>query len=226
MQDEIPHFLGHRKRLKEKFLLSTNHFSDYEILEILLFYAIPRKDVKPLAKTLLKTFGSLDGVINATHDKLLSVSGITDNTYIAFGVIKEIIQRMLKQNIMHQDILSSWDSLLKYLKITMGHNKTEQSRILFLNKKNILIADELQNVGTVDQTPLYPREVVKRALFHESSAIILVHNHPSGNPTPSKADITLTQSIIDACNTINVTVHDHVIISKNNFYSFKSNLLI
>lgn len=226
MQDEIPHFLGHRKRLKEKFLLSTNHFSDYEILEILLFYAIPRKDVKPLAKTLLKTFGSLDGVINATHDKLLSVSGITDNTYIAFSVIKEIIQRMLKQNIMHQNILSSWDALLEYLKITMGHNKTEQSRILFLNKKNILIADELQNVGTVDQTPLYPREVVKRALFHESSAIILVHNHPSGNPTPSKADITLTQSIIDACNTINVTVHDHVIISKNNFYSFKSNLLI
>lgn len=226
MNNDDPHFLGHRKRLKEKFLSSTHNFSDYEILELLLFCAIPRKNVKPLAKTLLQTFGGINGVINAPHDKMLSVQGITKNTYVTFSIVREIIHRFLRQDIINQNVLSSWDALLEYLKTTMGNNKIEQSRILFLNKKNILIADELQNTGTVDQTPLYPREVVKRALFHEASAIILVHNHPSGNPTPSKSDITLTHSIIDACKTINVIVHDHIIVAGKNFYSFKSNALI
>lgn len=222
-----PHFLGHRQRLKQKFL-EGNHatFADYELLELVLFNSIPRKDVKPLAKKLLQNFGSLGGIINAAEDKLLSIAGITKSTCINFLVINEILNRLLQSNIMKKNILSSWSQLLEYLRITMGHCKTEQFRTLFLNKKNVLIADELQTTGTIDQTPVYPREIIKRALFHEASAIILIHNHPSGNSTPSRADIELTNTIVSACKTIGISVHDHVIITNDDFYSFKSNLLI
>lgn len=222
-----PHFTGHRARLKEKFLQGNPvSFHDYELLELILFWSIPRVDVKHLAKELLKEFGSLSGVINAPQDKLALVPGITQATKVSFLVISELLRRMLQSTVMKKNILSSWGALLSYLKTTMGDRKTEQLRILFLNKKNILIADELQTVGTIDQTPVYPREVVKRALFHEASAIILVHNHPSGDASPSKADIELTKLIVKACNAVEIGVHDHVIITNNDFYSFKSNLLI
>lgn len=226
-QSSKSHFIGHRARLKAKFLSGNPvSFHDYELLELLLFLSIPRVDVKNLAKTLLKEFGSLNGVINAPADKLALVPGVTVSTRASFLVINELFRRVLQSNIMKKNILSSWGSLLSYLKATMGDRKTEQLRILFLNKKNILIADELQTIGTIDQTPVYPREVVKRALFHEASAIILVHNHPSGDASPSRADIELTKLIVKACNAVDIGVHDHVIITNNDFYSFKSNLLI
>ena len=221
------HFLGHRQRLKEKFL-SSNHkeFADYELLELVLFNSIPRKDVKPLAKKLLQEFGNIRSVIGASEEKLIALEGITNSTCINFAVMNEILNRSLQSQIMKKNILSSWAALMDYLRISMGDSKTEQFRTLFLNKKNILIADELETTGTVDQTPVYTREIVKRALFHEASAIILVHNHPSGDPTPSKADIVLTNQIVEACKTFNIMVHDHIIITNDDFYSFKSNLLI
>lgn len=221
------HFTGHRKRLRKRFMeTSPGSFSEYELLEMMLFWSSPRKDVKPLAKLLIKEFGSLPDVINAGHDKLMLIEGVSESICTNFSLMREIVSRMLQYEIIQKNILSSWNALIDYLRVTMGATKTEQFRTLFLNKKNILIADELQTLGTVDQTPVYPREIIKRALFHEASAIILVHNHPSGNPSPSKADIDLTKSIMQACSGIDVSVHDHVIIAGNEFYSFKSNLLI
>ena len=223
--NRTPHFYGHRKRLKEKFLKTTSgNFADYELLELVLFWSVPRRDVKPLAKELLRQFGSLAGIIYADKDKLFKI--ISTSMYVNLKIIKEVIYHVLQHDVINKNVLSSWNALIDYLKTTMGYIKTEQLRILFLNNKNILIADELQSSGTVDQTSVYPREVVKKALFYEASALILVHNHPSGNPTPSKSDIELTQQIILACKTVNVTIHDHVIICKSKFFSFKSNLLI
>lgn len=218
---------GHRARLKERFLHSTfGSLSDYEIVEMLLFFSKPRSDVKPLAKQLLNEFGSISGIISATPENLLTIKGVGISVITSFKLVKEIAARMLKDEIKEATILQSWSSLIDYLKVTMGFIRTEQFRVLYLNKKNVLIADELQEVGTVDQTPVYPREIVKRALFHEATAIILVHNHPSGNVTPSAADIQMTKKIIDACLAVSVIVHDHVIVGGSNYYSFKSNMLI
>ncbi|KJV56559.1 DNA repair RadC family protein [Orientia chuto str. Dubai] len=220
--------LGHRKRLKERFLQSIpgNSLPDYELLELLLFHSIKRQDVKPIAKDLLKQFTTLTNVIYAEKDKLMSIPMVSNSVCIPIFLVKEFIHRILAQKVMNQHILSSWSSLLEYLKMTIGKAKIEQFRILFLNKKNIVIADELHGTGTVDQTPVYPREIVKRALFHEASAIILVHNHPSGIPKPSAIDIEITQKIVEACKTFSIVVHDHVIICSNDFFSFKSNLLL
>jgi DNA repair protein RadC len=220
------HYAGHRKRLKERFVLSTSSIPEYEILELILFWSNPRKDVKPLAKELLSNFGNLSKLIHADITKFSHINGVTEATLVNFLLIKEILRRILKKNIESENILSSWASVIDYLQVTMGHNQIENFRILFLNKKNILIADELQEVGTFDQTPVYPREVLKRALFHEASSIILVHNHPSGNPNPSKADISLTNRIVETCKPLGILVHDHIIIAKNNFFSFKSHLLL
>lgn len=220
------HRIGHRHRLKERFIKSPSTMHDYELLEMVLFCSIPRKDVKELAKTLLKEFGDISTILNVPYERLLAVNGITNSVYIHMRLLKEILSRSLKNQIVHKNILSSWNALIEYLQASQGNTPTEQFRVLFLNKKNILIADELQETGTIDQTPVYPREVIKRILFHEASAIILVHNHPSGNPKPSKEDITLTSQVVHACETIGVTVHDHVIICKNDFYSFKSNMLL
>ncbi len=228
MQNEsiINHNEGHRKRLRERFLLSPTSVPDYEILEMILFWSVPRKDVKTIAKTLLKEFSSLSAVINAPSDKLLSIDGVTDTICANFKLLREILRRKMQSGIINKNILSTWDDLIEYLQLTQGVLQTEQFRILFLNKKNILIADELQEFGTVDQTAVYPREIVKRALFHEASAIILVHNHPSGNPSPSKADLVMTKEIVAACKTLSIIVHDHVIICSGGFYSFKSNMLL
>jgi DNA repair protein RadC len=221
-----PHFLGHRARVKEKFLKSPSSLQDYELLELSLFWALPRKDTKPIAKQMLSDLKNLAGIIYADSDKLLSIEGVTQGMLVNFTVIREFLDRVLKQNIINTHVLNSWNALIEYLQTSMGSMKTEQFRIIFLNSKNIIVADELQSLGTVDQTSLYPREVVKRALFHEATAIILVHNHPSGDPKPSKADVELTKEVVQACATFNITVHDHVIISKKRFFSFKSECLL
>lgn len=222
-----PHYYGHRQRLRAKVLNgSMDNLADYELLELLLFMSIPRKDVKPLAKKLLENFGSMHELINAQYQRLASIEGVTDNIFISLTLVRELMNRILKQKIMNKNAISSWGSLVDYLKSSMGGLKLEQFRVLFLNKKNILIADEVMANGTIDQTPVYPREIIKKALFHEAGAIILVHNHPSGNTKPSRSDIELTSKIVEAANAVNITVHDHVIIAGNEYYSFKSNILL
>lgn len=224
---EKPHHFGHRKRLKTKFLQTNpTGFSDYELLELVLFQSIPRRDVKPLAKSLLSAFGDFNQLIHSEREKILAVDGTTESIYLQFRIIKEMLNRVLAERVENKNVISSWSTLLEYLKFNMGCLKLEQFRVLFLNKKNVLIADEIMATGTIDQTPVYPREIVKKSLFHEAGALILVHNHPSGNSKPSNVDIDLTTQIISACKTINVTVHDHVIIGGNEYYSFKSNMLL
>lgn len=222
-----PHYLGHRKRLKDKFLSAPDALGDYELLELLLFQSIPRRDVKPLAKELLQKLGGLNQVINAELPRILEIAGSgNNNIFTNFQIIKQLISRVLKEQIINKNAISSWSDLLNYLKFNMGNLKLEQFRVLFLNKKNVVIADEVMSNGTIDQTSVYPREVIKRSLYHEAGAIILIHNHPSGSSKPSQADIELTNKIVESCKAINVTVHDHVVISSSEFYSFKSNMLL
>ncbi len=225
--NDQPHYIGHRKRLKEKFLTTDpSGFSDYELLELLLFQAVPRRDVKPLAKKMLQEFVSFNQLINAERDKILDIEDANESSFLQLRILKELINRIFYDRVRNTNVISSWSALLNYLKFNMSCLKLEQFRVLFLNKQNKLIADEVMAEGTIDQTPVYPREIVKRSLFHESGAIILVHNHPSGNSEPSNSDIDLTTHIVNACNTINVTVHDHVIIAGGSYYSFKSNMLL
>lgn len=225
--EEKPHYVGHRKRLKEKFLKHDPvHLSDYELLELLLFQAIPRRDVKPLAKKLMQEFSNFNQLINADRDKILAVDEASEGCFLQLRIVRELLNRVFSEQIKNKNVISSWGALLDYLKFNMGCLKLEQFRVLFLSKKNTLIADEIMATGTIDQTPVYPREIVKKALFHEAGAIILVHNHPSGSTNPSSSDIDLTTQIVNACKTINVTVHDHVIIGNGNYYSFKSNMLL
>jgi DNA repair protein RadC len=220
-------YSGHRHRLRERFITSGfGSLADYEILELLLFLAKPRGDVKPLAKKLIANFGSLQRIFSASEENLSEIEGVGKSIISSLKLVKESAARMLKEEIKKTTIIQSWSALIEYLKVSMAYIKTEQFRVLFLNKKNMLIADELQEVGTVDQTPVYPREIVKRALFHEATAIILVHNHPSGNSNPSNADIQMTKKIISALSSVGVDVHDHIIICDKDFYSFKSNMLI
>ncbi len=224
---EIPVHVGHRQRMKQKFrIVEPSSFTDYELTELMLFQAIPRKDVKPLAKELLSKFGSISKMIKASEEEILQISGCTENIVISLKLIKEMMKRSLKQDIMHKNAISSWTMLLEYLTFTMGNLEIEEFHVLFLNKKNQLLADELMAKGTIDQTPVYPREIVKKALQWSASSVILVHNHPSGGSNPSTADIDITTEIVKACKAVNVTVHDHVIIGSQGHYSFKSNLLL
>jgi DNA repair protein RadC len=219
----VPHHAGHRDRLRERFLKSgAGSLQDYELLELILFSAIPRKDVKPLAKDLLSAFGGLSGVMNADIAELQKVKGMSENAAVLFKAVQALTQKMLISEVKSQPILSSWQKLLDYCHAAMAHEKREQFRVLFLNRKNQLIADEVQQVGTVDHTPVYPREIVKRALDLGATALILVHNHPSGDPTPSDSDIAMTEEIIRAAAALDILVHDHLIVSRNGHVSFKS----
>lgn len=220
--EEKPHYTGHRDRLRERFLASPDSLPDYELLELLLFMAIPRRDVKPIAKTLIARFGNLAGVMNATRAELEGVSGISENTAVTIKTIQAAGLRLLKQDILKKPVLNSWQRLLDYLHAAMAHEKKEHFRLLFLNKKNELIADEVQQSGTVDHTPAYPREIIKRALELGATALILVHNHPSGDSNPSQADIDMTRQILAAAAPFGIIVHDHLIISRNGHTSFKS----
>lgn len=220
--EEKPHYTGHRDRLRERFLASPDALPDYELLELLLFMAIPRRDVKPIAKILVARFGNLAGVLNASVAELAGVEGVSENTAVALQTIRTAGLRLLKQEILQRPVLGSWQRLLDYLHAAMAHEKKEHFRLLFLNKKNELIADEVQQSGTVDHTPAYPREIMKRALEVGATALILVHNHPSGDASPSKADIEMTKQILAAAAPFNIMVHDHLIVSRTGTVSFKS----
>ena len=222
IQDSKPHHAGHRDRLRERFLAAPDALPDYEVLELLLFMAIPRRDVKPIAKILVARFGSLSGVLNASLADLQGVEGISENTAIALKIVHAAGLRLLKQDVMKRPLLNSWQRLLDYLYASMANEKKEHFRLIFLNKKNEVIADEIQQSGTVDHTPVYPREVIKRALELNATAIVLVHNHPGGDSRPSKMDIDMTNAICAAAAPFNIAVHDHLIVSRSGVESFKS----
>jgi len=218
---------GHRQRLRERFLKGGEEaVADYELLEMILFAAHPRGDVKPLAKKLLKQFGSFAKVLNADVTEYAAVDGVGEGAIASLKAVKASSARMLKEKIKQGPIISNWTSLLNYCEAQMAHKKVEEFRILFLNNKNELIADEAQQQGTINHTSVYPREVIKRALELGVSSIILCHNHPSGDTTPSQADIDMTRQIINAGLPLSINVHDHLIIGKHGHYSFKSQGLI
>lgn len=221
---EKPHYIGHRERLRNRLIHSAQgSLPDYEILEMLLFSSNPRGDTKPLAKELIATFGSLGKVFSADPDTLKKTKGIGEAAIASLRIVQECVERILKEDVVDKPILQHWKALLDYCRASMGNLTIEQFRILYLNKKNMLIADEVQGVGTIDHTPIYPREIIKRALFLGATSIILVHNHPSGDPTPSPADVDMTYKVMEMCKPMGITVHDHLVISAHKHYSFKSN---
>ena len=223
MSEEKPHYHGHRARLRQRLLEKGGEsLADYEVLECLLFGAKPRGDVKPLAKALIARFGSLGAVLTAAPHDLQKVTGMGEASAAALKIAAEAGRRLAREEVIDRPVLSSWDKLLKYCRTALGHEKVERFHLLFLDRKNVLIADEVQQRGTVDHTPVYPREVVKRALELSASALIMVHNHPSGDPTPSRADIAMTQEVKEAAEKLGIAVHDHVIISKSGHNSFRS----
>lgn len=221
-----PHYTGHRARLRERFLADPEGLPDYELLEMLLFLAQPRGDVKPLAKALLERFGSFAEVIAADPARLRQVKGLGDAGVAAIKTAEASAVRLLRERMRERPVLSSWDQLLDYCRASMAYREVEQFRILFLDIRNRLIADDLQQKGTVNHTPVYPREVVRRALELHASSLILVHNHPSGDPSPSKADIQMTYQIRNAAHAVGVTVHDHVIVGRGGHLSFKAQGLL
>lgn len=224
LSGRLPSYISdHRQRLRDRFLQGGGAaLPDYELLELVLFRAIPRQDVKPLARLLLDTFGDFNRVITASPARLQMVKGAGPAVVLELKLVEAAAQRMMRARVMQKPVLSSWDALLDHCHTTMSHRETEQFRVLFLDRKNVLIADEEQAKGTVDHVPVYPREIVKRALELNASALILVHNHPSGDPTPSDADLSMTRQVLDACEALGLTLHDHLIIGKSRELSFRS----
>ena len=220
----LPSYIkDHRKRLRARFLEGgAQAMPDYELLELVLFRAIPRRDVKPLARALLDQFGDFNGVLSAPPERLAQVSGVGEAVICELKVIEAAAHRLSRARVMQRQVISSWDALLDYCHTSMAHRETEQFRVFFLDRKNVLIADEEQAKGTVDHVPVYPREVVKRALHLNASALILVHNHPSGDPTPSQADIAMTAQVSAAAEALGLTLHDHIIIGKSCELSFRA----
>ncbi|MGO9006415.1 MAG: RadC family protein [Beijerinckiaceae bacterium] len=224
---DVPHHLGHRERLRARFRIGGGAaLADYELLELVLFRAIPRRDVKPLAKALLARFGTFAGVAAACPERLKEVKGMNEATITELKIVEEAAKRFAKAAVESRPAMDSFSAVVAYCQTAMAYLDREQFRILFLDKKNLLIADEVQNTGTVDHAPVYPREIMRRALELNATALILVHNHPSGDPTPSTADIQLTSQIITLGKSLNVTIHDHLIIGRNGFASFKGLQLI
>jgi DNA repair protein RadC len=217
-----PHYHGHRQRLRERLVgAGAEALPDYELLELVLYGALTRVDTKPLAKALLATFGSFTEVIAAPPQRLAEVDGVGDSVIATLKVVHAAAQRFARGEVKARAVLSSWSSVLDYCRTAMAFADKEQFRILFLDKRNQLISDEVQQQGTVDHTPVYPREVVKRALELSATAVILVHNHPSGDPTPSRADVEMTQAIIDVAKPLGIAVHDHIIVGKQGHASLK-----
>jgi DNA repair protein RadC len=217
-----PHFHGHRQRLRQRLIAAgAESLPDYELLEVLLFAGNPRGDVKPLAKSLLDRFGGFAEALSADPETLLGVPGLGEAGVAALKSVREAALRLLKAELRERPILGSWDKLIDYCTATIAYGQVEEFHLLFLDRKNVLIAHERQQRGTVDHTPVYTREVVKRALELGASALILVHNHPSGDPTPSKADIAVTRDIVKAAASLGVAVHDHVIIGRGRHTSLR-----
>lgn len=220
----LPSYIrDHRKRLRARFMAGgAAALPDYEMLELVLFRAIPRQDVKPLAHLLLSTFGDFNRVMSAPVQRLLDIKGVGEAVVQELKIVEAAAQRLARSRVMHAHVISSWDAILDYCHTTMAHREIEQFRVLYLDRKNTLVADEEQARGTVDHVPVYPREVVKRALELNASALILVHNHPSGDPTPSEEDISMTVQVNAAAQALGITLHDHLIIGKSRELSFRS----
>ena len=218
-----PHYLGHRQRLRERMLAGgTEALPDYELLEFLLFPAKPRGDVKPLAKDLLQRFGTLGAVLSASAESLRAVPGMGEASVATLKAVREAGLRLIRAEVRERPVISSWQRLLDYCTATAGFAEVEEFHVLFLDRKNALIADERQQRGTIDHTPVYPREVVKRALELGASAIIMVHNHPSGDPTPSRADIEMTREVQKAAAALGLALHDHVVLGRGRHASFRT----
>ena len=222
-----PDHLGHRDRLRARFAEARGEgMADYEFLELLLFRSIPRRDVKPIAKRLIKRFGSFAEVLAAPPHLLTDIEGVGESVALDLKIVEASAKRLARGAVAKRPVLSSWSSVLEYCRTAMAFSDREEFRLLFLDKRNALIADELQQRGTVDHTPVYPREVVKRALDLAATAVILVHNHPSGDPTPSSADISMTRQIIDVAKPLGISVHDHIIVGREGHASMKGLRLI
>jgi DNA repair protein RadC len=221
------HYLGHRERLRERFRTAgSDAVSDYELLELVLFRVLERRDVKPLAKSLIARFGSFGEVIAAPWPLLAEMDGLGDATITEFKVVEAAARRIARGEVKQRPVLSSWEAVLEYCRTAMAFADKEQFRILFLDKRNQLIADEVQQTGTVDHAPVYPREIVKRSLELSATAVILVHNHPSGDPTPSRADIDMTRQIVAVAKPLGIAVHDHIIVGRDGHASLKGMGLI
>ena len=217
-----PHHLGHRERLRERAAKGLDAVPDYELLELFLFRSLPQGDVKPLAKALLARFESLAGVLCAGPEALRQVKGVGPSVALDLKLLHEAALRIGREAVAKRPVISSWSALLAYVKSALAHEPREQFRVLFLDKKNQLIADETMNEGTVDHAPVYPREVARRALELSASAVILVHNHPSGDPTPSSADVDMTRQVIEAGRVLRIAVHDHLVVGRDGVASFKA----
>ena len=227
-ETKLPSYIkDHRKRLRERFLNGgADAVPDYEILELVLFRAIPRQDVKPLARQLLEAFDDFNGVLSAPSSQLLTVEGVGEAIVCELKIIEAASHRLAQSRILKRHAISGWDALLAYCRTAMSYLETEEFRVLFLDTKNFLIADECQAQGTVDHVPVFPREVVKRALELNASALILVHNHPSGDPSPSDGDMAMTRQIEDAAKALSITLHDHLIIGNSGEFSFRAQGLL
>lgn len=218
---------GHRQRMRQRLLKAgPDSLADHEMLEMILFIALPRRDTKPIARALLARFRSFAAVVGAPVQELLDIDGLGEAGSAAIKLVQAAALRMLKHEVAAQPVLSSWDRLTEYLTASMEHERAEQFRILFLDARNRLIADEVQGYGTVNHAPAYPREIVKKCLQHNATALILAHNHPSGEPTPSREDVAMTEAISRAVQTVGVTVHDHIIIGRKRWLSFRQEKLL
>lgn len=225
--DEEPHYRGHRTRLRERFAeVGEQAMRDYELLELVLFRSIPQRDVKPLAKAMIARFGSFAEVLGAPRERLIEIDGIGEATALDLKLVEAAARRLARGAIGQRAVLASWKDVIEYCRTAMAFSEREQFRILFLDKRNFLIADEVQSNGTVDHTPVYPREVVKRALELSASALILVHNHLSGDPTPSNADIRMTNDLQNIAKPLGIALHDHIIVGRNGHASFRGLKLI
>ena len=227
MSSDPPDHLGHRDRLRARFAETGGEgMADYEFLELLLFRFLPRRDTKPTAKQLIKRFGSFAEVLAAPVSLLIETEGVGESVALDLKVVEAAARRLSKGAVAKRPVLSSWSAVLDYCRTAMAFSDTEEFRLLFLDKRNALIADEVQGRGTVDHTPVYPREVVKRALELAATAVILVHNHPSGDPTPSQADIAMTRQIVEVAKPLGISVHDHIIVGREGHASLKGLRLI
>jgi len=221
------HYHGHRERLRQRVLEGDGgHFKDYELLELMLYAFIPRVDTKPIAKELLARFGTVSGVLAAPPERLMEVKGVGETAASYIRAASLLLKHAAADQIADRPVISNWAALLNYVKLALRHEKSEQARVLYLDRKNKLIADEIAGRGTVDHAPIYPREIARRALELSASAVILVHNHPSGDPTPSKADISVTQKIMEASEKLGILLHDHVIIAGHKHLSFRTQGLL